>query len=353
LFAGATRLVRPLHPDRGRRRRGRARASGERQEQEESKLRAHTIAETGRPAVRLPAALRRTTLLIEIRMSDALKEAYRHCEKVVGENAKNFKYAFVFLPREKKRAITALYAFCRLCDDISDSSGPLDEKRRELGEVRARLDKALQGKADGPVWIALADTLARFPVPRGTLEYIIQGVEQDLTVTRYEVFGELREYCFRVASAVGLACLEILGYSDRAALDCGRDLGIAMQLTNILRDVREDAERGRIYIPQEDLKRFGYSEDRLRRGVVDEDFAELMQFESARARDYFERARPLRHYLTRRCRPFVAVLSAVYEELLQKIEDSGFAVFDGRIRVSTPRKVWLMLSTTASALVLG
>jgi phytoene synthase len=260
-------------------------------------------------------------------MKTPLNEAYRHCEEVVQEHAKNFKYSFVFLPPEK----------------ISDNEIPLADKLRGLAEVRHKL---AAGSTDGPLWTALADTLARFPIPQRVFEYIIEGVEQDLTVFRYEVFGQLREYCFRVASAVGLASLEVFQYSNPAALDYGVDLGIAMQLTNIIRDVGEDADRGRIYLPLEDLRRFRVSEELIlnsRRPTPE--FLELMKFQAVRARDYFERARPLPSYLPRHSRSCPMVLSAVYRELLDTIEDEGFPVLERRVRVSTPRKVSLMLTT--------
>lgn len=280
-----------------------------------------------------------------------LRDAYRYCEDVVGSQAKNFKYSFVFLPPEKKRAISALYAFCRRCDDISDSEDSIENKIRGLNEVRELVRNCFEGRAEGPLWIALQDTIRRFPIPPRIFEYIIEGVEQDLTVFRYEVFGQLREYCFRVASAVGLACLEIFEYSDKAAVDYGIDLGIAMQLTNIIRDVGEDAERGRIYLPLEDLRRFGVSEDMILHRRPSAGFQDLMRFQACRAREYFERARPLRRYLPRHSRSCPMVLSAVYEALLDEIELSGFDVLSRRIRVSTPRKIGLMVLNLAHSWV--
>jgi phytoene synthase len=271
-----------------------------------------------------------------------LNEAYRYCEGVVGEQAKNFKYSFVFLPAEKKRAISALYAFCRACDDVADGETTVGDKVRALAEIRRNL---VSPDAPGPLWAALRDSIRRFSIPIRTFEYILEGVEQDLTVTRYQVFGELREYCFRVASAVGLACLEIFEYSDPAATDCGIDLGIAMQLTNIIRDVGEDAARGRIYLPLEELRRFGVSEESILRGVPSPGFEALMKFQADRARDYFGRARPLARYLPKHSRSCPMVLSAVYERLLDEIEMSGFDVLARRIRVSTPGKLVLLAKT--------
>jgi phytoene synthase len=285
-------------------------------------------------------------------VSSSIEAAYRHCEEVVGSQAQNFKYAFLFLPGGKRRGISALYAFCRLCDDAADEAGSTEEKRGRLGEIRNRLTACARGSFDGPVWEALGDTIARFSVPVRLFEHILEGVEQDLTVRRYEVFGQLREYCFRVASAVGLTVLEVLGYSDRAALSYGIDLGLAMQLTNILRDVPEDADRDRIYLPLEDLRRFGVGEELLIRGRrATPEFRELMRFEAARARRYFESARPLKEYLARTSRSCPMVLSAVYEKLLDRIEDSGYDVFSSRPRVPTAGKVWILLTTLGRSLL--
>jgi phytoene synthase len=274
-----------------------------------------------------------------------VEEAYRHCESVVGEHARNFKYSFAFLPAAKKRAMAALYAFCRHCDDVSDGPAPVAEKMRALADVRRLLRDCLAGRFEGPLWTALADATRRFPIPLQTFEYIIEGVEQDLTVTRYAVFGELKDYCFRVASAVGLACLEIFEYTDKAALGYGIDLGIAMQLTNIIRDVGEDAERGRIYLPQEELRQFGVVESDILGGRYSPNFPELMRFQAARARDYFDRARPLPGLLPRHSRSCPMALASVYQELLGEMERGGFRVLDRRARVSGPHKAFLALGT--------
>ena len=186
-------------------------------------------------------------------MASEIDRAYDHCQRVAKEHAKNFYYAFRTLPAAKRRAIYAVYAFCRYCDDVADDDHlPLDEKRRLLAEIRERLHNPAR-EAEDPVFMALEATTRDFGIPRRYYEDVIRGVETDLVVARFQSFDHLREYCYLVASAVGLICIEVFGYEDPAAKEYAVDLGIAMQLTNVMRDVKEDMDRGRIYLPLDEI----------------------------------------------------------------------------------------------------
>ena len=268
-------------------------------------------------------------------------EAYEHCRRITREAAGNFHYAFVTLPRRRRRAMYAAYAYCRLCDDLSDDDLSIDDKTRRIQGIDGLLEQARAGNPDGPVFEALAHAAAEYDIPYEDLMEVARGVEMDLTISRYETFEDLKTYCYRVASVVGLICIQIMGYRDQRAREYAIDLGLAMQLTNILRDIREDAERGRIYIPQEDLRRFGYSEEDLLAGTVNDQFRSLMEFEVARAREYFERGKRLLKLLPVRTRAFPAVLGGLYGRVLDRIEARNYNVFEGRVGLSTREKVGL------------
>jgi phytoene synthase len=254
----------------------------------------------------------------------------------------NFYYAFLFLPRRKREAMYALYAFCRTVDDAVDQGGgsPGDQ-RRVLAEWRAELRRAYLGRATQPIAVRLAEVIRDFPIPREHLEAILDGVEMDIDKRRYATFEELYEYCYRVAAAVGLASIEIFGYSDLRARDYAVNLGIALQLTNILRDLRTDAERGRIYLPLDELRRFGYSEDDLLRGRYTQAYFELMRFQADRTHAYYRAARAALPRADRRRLAAAEIMGVIYRALLRAIEARRFRVFERRIRLSTPRRLAL------------
>ena len=283
-------------------------------------------------------------------MASDLDRAYEYCRSLTKERAKNFYYAFITLPPVKRRAIYAVYAFCRLCDDATDEFIDADEKLRLVKEQRDLLAGACSGDPQGQVYVALEDAINSFKIPTGYLEEVINGVEMDVSKTRYATFEELREYCYRVASSVGLICIEIFGYKDTRAVEYAVDLGLAMQLTNILRDVEEDLERDRVYIPQEDIARFGCSEEDLFRGVVNDNFRDLMRFQVDRARDFFRKGRQLLPLLSPRSRACPAVLHGTYSRLLDRIESSGYNVFGRRVSLSTSEKLVLMARLWANGL---
>jgi phytoene synthase len=254
----------------------------------------------------------------------------------------NFYYAFLFLPRRKREAMYALYAFCRTVDDAVDQGGgsPGDQ-RRVLAEWRAELRRAYQGRPTQPIAVRLAEVIRDFPIPREHLEAILDGVEMDIDKRRYASFEELYEYCYRVAAAVGLASIEIFGYSDLRARDYAVNLGIALQLTNIMRDLKTDAERGRIYLPLDELRRFGYAEDDLLRGRYSQAYFELMRFQADRTHAYYRAARAALPRADRRRLAAAEIMGVIYRALLRAIEARRFRVFERRIRLSTSRRLAL------------
>jgi 15-cis-phytoene synthase len=268
-----------------------------------------------------------------------LAASYACAEDVARTRARNFYYSFVVLPAEKRRALCAVYAFMRYCDDISDGSENLEEKRRGLSQWRTQLDAAVAGDFDGsPILPAFQDSLRRFAIPAQYFHWIMDGAEMDLTVERYRTFEELHRYCFHVASAVGLVCLQIFGYREERAQKLAEHCGIAFQLTNILRDVKEDASLGRVYLPTEDLERFEYSVDDLHNFVMNERFQKLMAFEADRAAQYYGMARGLVPLVEPASRPALWAMMEIYERLLKKIVQRNFDVFGPAVRLSATEK---------------
>lgn len=256
----------------------------------------------------------------------------------------NFYYSFLFLPRRKREAMYALYAFCRTVDDAVDQgAGSPSDQRRVLGDWRAELRRAYAGRPTQPIGARLADVVRAFPIPQEHLEAILDGVEMDIEKRRYAGFEELSEYCYRVAAAVGLACIEIFGYTDPRARDYAVNLGVALQLTNILRDLKVDAERGRIYLPLDELRRFGYPEEELLRGRYTKAYLELMRFQADRTHAYYRAARAALPRADRRRLVAAEIMGQIYHALLRTIEGRRFRVFDRRVSLSAPRKLALAL----------
>ena len=274
-----------------------------------------------------------------------LESAYAICRNITRREAKNFYYAFLTLPAAKRRAIYAAYAFCRHCDDSVDEEISIDAKLKALAELKTNLDLTYSGEASSPVYVALADVALNYDIPQEYFQEIILGVKSDLVKDRFENFEELKGYCYRVASVVGLICLQIFGYKDEDAKGYAVDLGLAMQLTNIIRDIQEDLAMGRIYLPQDELIRFGYTEEDLRNGVRNDAFLKLMQFQSQRAREYFDQGSKLLPYLSRRSRACPAVLGALYSKVLDRIEESNFDIFESRIALNKAEKLAITAKT--------
>lgn len=276
----------------------------------------------------------------------AVASAYLHCRKIARSAARNFYYGFVLLPDAKRDALCALYAFMRGVDDISDEPGALEEKRIGLSRLRGEMGRALAGEnTDNPVWIAFRDTVSRFGIPHRYLHDLISGAEMDLTVSAYETFEDLRKYCYHVAGAVGLCCLYVFEFTDSQAAELAEKLGIAFQLTNILRDVRGDYAMGRTYLPREDLVKFGCDAEReFRRGNASECAANLLRFEAERAWDFYREGWKLLPLVNADSRAALWAMARIYSGILEKIEKLGVAVLNGeRARLSTVGKTRILL----------
>lgn len=278
--------------------------------------------------------------------------AYAHCRLVARTAARNFYYGFVMLPPERRAAIYAAYAFSRRADDSVDGQDAAHAKLAAVAARRGELDAVYAGEtpSDDPVLIALEHTVRRFDIPRTHLDDLLDGVEMDLTRTRYEDWPALEAYCARVAGAVGLVSLHIFGFSSASAPGYANDLGIALQIVNIMRDVAEDAARERIYLAQEDMAAHGVDEEDVLAGTMTPGFRDLMASYAIRARERFARGEMLLPLLDRRSRMCVAMLASLYREILSGIEERGYDVFGDRVAVSTPRKLALMGQSTLAGL---
>jgi phytoene synthase len=257
----------------------------------------------------------------------SVEEAYAEVGRITRREAKNFAYGIMVLPRAKRQAIAAVYAFARAVDDVADGELPPEEKRARLEELRA----ALREDPADPVFVALRDARERFGIPREPLEALIDGGLQDLEQSTYADFAELRSYCEKVAGAVGLACVPVYGSDDT---EHAMALGIALQLINIIRDVDEDRRLGRVYLPQDELTAFGVEEL-----APSPQFRELMAFEAERARAYLAEGLRLLDSLDRRSALCVGTFAGLYRETLDRIESGGFDVFGEKTRLSAPRKL--------------
>jgi phytoene synthase len=276
-------------------------------------------------------------------MEPGLIASYRSAESVA-RGRSNFYYSFIVLPSEKRRAFCAVYAFMRYCDDISDGNDSTEDRRRMLRDWRSQLDAASPGKnKSNPILPAFHDAVRTFSIPAEYFHWIIDGAEMDLDTCQYETFEDLYRYCFNVASAVGLVCLHIFGFSEDRAKKYAEQCGIAFQLTNILRDVKEDAERGRIYLPSEDLRKFDYTSEELRQGILDERFKRLMSYEAERARTYYAAARKLLPLIEKTSRPALWAMIEIYERILDRITERQFDVFRDRIRLAGAEKISIAL----------
>ena len=277
--------------------------------------------------------------------AERLADSYRYCEEVAKTQARNFYFSFVTLPPERKAAMCAIYAFMRYSDDVSDEAAADQSKADEMQAWRAALDRAFSGDySENRILPAFHDTMKRYHIPARYFHELIDGTQMDLTKTRYETWDELHQYCYRVASIVGFVCIHVWGFeeSNGKAMEYAEACGLAFQLTNILRDVKEDAERGRIYLPQEDLRRFNVTEDDLLNGVINDNFRALMQFESERAKDFYKQAHALFPLIHQPGRPTLSIMLKIYRGILDSIERSNYDVYSRRARVSTPKKLGIV-----------
>lgn len=280
------------------------------------------------------------TNLATVALTPALEQSYRHCRALARSTARNFYYSFLALPRDQFRAMCVLYAFMRVTDDLGDDDTPGVDRAAALERWRTELLFAWNsGQCQHPVLPAVIDMLRRYKVPLQYLLDVITGCEMDVEQVQFDNFGQLRDYCYLVAGAVGLACIHIWGYHDPRAEPAAVDCGTAFQLTNILRDLAEDAARGRMYLPADDLARFELTNLDLASGRRDDRFARLMEFEVARAREHYARARVLSEYLDPPGQPIFETMIRIYGGLLDEIERRRYDVFSRRVELSRTRKL--------------
>jgi len=278
--------------------------------------------------------------------SASVEASYRFCRDVAKRRAKNFYYSFLLLQKSQRDAMCASYAYMRHCDDLSDNPATTDksELRQSVAFWRMELNRALDGEVtDGPIWPAFHDTVERYKIPHRYFHEMIDGILSDVEPQQMQTFADLYRYCYHVASVVGLTVVHIFGFRSTRALLLAEKCGVAFQLTNILRDVREDAAMGRVYLQLEDLHRFGVSVEQLRSGREDEQFRELLRFEAARARSCYEESAPLLEMIEPRSRRSLWALRQVYWRLLLRIEKANYSVLSRSINVPKHTKIALLV----------
>jgi phytoene synthase len=276
-----------------------------------------------------------TTALERGGTADDLAAAYAWCKQYTKQRAKNFYYGFAILPEAKRNAIYAAYAFSGHVDDIADELDDRVEQVRQLAEARQRLADCYAGRREGPLFTALGDAVDRFQVPQQYFQSLVDGVEMDFTINRYATWDELYQYCYHVASMIGLICISIFGVKPHPrATEFAVAMGVGLQIVNIMRDVREDAERGRVYFPADELAAHGLTADDILACNFDERFAAMMREQGMRAWQYFHRGERLLPLLDLRSRMCVNVLQGIYQELLKRIEAAGYDVLSQRISLS-------------------
>jgi phytoene synthase len=273
-------------------------------------------------------------------MTVSLSESKSYCRRLARSTGKNFYYSFLGLPKTLRQEMCVLYAFLRVTDDIGDDeTRSIAARKAALQSWTRSLEESLNGTiANHQIFPALMALIETGKLPSQYLYEVIDGVEMDLEPRRYPTFSDLEHYCYHVAGAVGLCCIHLWGFEDEAAIEPAIACGTAFQLTNILRDLSEDIDRGRVYLPQEDLERFGYSEDDLKNRVFDDRFRQLMRFEVERARTYYQQAEQLFGYLSREGKPILRAMIRIYGGLLDRIERRNYDVFTSRIRLSKCHK---------------
>ncbi len=283
-------------------------------------------------------------------MNFTLKESYLLCSNIAKSKAKNFYYGFILLPKAKRMAMSAVYAFMRICDDIVDEHANAIVKTQKLNEWKEKVQKLLDNQdLSHPIFPALHDTIQKFEIPHRYFLEAIEGVEMDLENRRFEKFEDLKPYCHKVASVVGLICLYIFGFKNQDALVYAEACGMAFQLTNILRDIKEDIEMGRVYLPQEDLKKFGYSEKDLKDGLYNQAFQQLMRFEVEKAEKFYAEALKLPSLIEKDSQKSLQVMIKIYHRLLKKICKSNYNIFSERIHLSLFEKIKILISPSLSS----
>jgi phytoene synthase len=274
-------------------------------------------------------------------MNDIAKEISK-------KSKSSFYYAFNLLPAEQRDAMNTVYAFCRETDDIVDEGTVEDElKFDKLRKWRIELEKSLNGHSEYPLINKLSNTIQNFNIPLEPFFELLKGMEMDLQQKRYVTFNDLQTYCYRVASTVGLMCIEIFGYRHPSAKDFAINLGIALQLTNILRDIKKDAEKGRIYLPKEDLEKFNYHESDIFNNTYNENFQKMMKYQVERAREYFNTATDCLNREDKKAMFAARAMQHIYYRMLNKIVDADYDVYNNKIKISTAKKVGISLGVWA------
>ena len=267
--------------------------------------------------------------------------------RITKESNTNFYYSFLSLHSEKRKALYSIYALCRCLDDVTDKSDNRLEASESLLRWTTEIINLYNGKPSHAVTVELKPYIDMYRIPQKYFLELIKGVEMDLTTNRYTTFDELHKYCYRVASVVGLICAEVFGYKNAETLGYAVDLGIAMQLTNILRDIKADAERGRIYLPTEDLRKFNYTESELIASQYNKAFVELMKFEAQRAWSYYKRAEKTLPREDRKAMVAGEIMRAIYSRILGKIEASNYNVYSTPPQLSKLQKIFITFKTWA------
>lgn len=268
-------------------------------------------------------------------------DAYKHCRAIAHKHGANFSVGFRFLPKQKRRAVYAAYAYCRWADDIADE-GARERAFEDLGEWQAELERCYAGHPTHPITIALADALRHFAIPKDAFIALIDGCRQDMFKTRYETFEELLQYCTLVASSISDISLAIYGYRTGAAIEHGRNLATALQLTNVTRDIGDDLGRDRVYLPQEELRRFGVSERDLFDRVESDAMRRLIDFQIDRAESYFRLAEPLLSELSFDARFPTVLMGGVYATVLARLRLQPFVVLRKRLSLSSVEKLMVV-----------
>lgn len=272
----------------------------------------------------------------------SVSHAQAYCTALTKKSGSNFYYSFLFLPRKRRAAMYTVYAFCKEVDNTVDEPPAGSNPQEELRRWRAELEAAYRGTPTFPVTVSLAEHVRQLSIPQAYFEELIKGVEMDLAASRYTSFQDLSVYCYRVASVVGLICLHIFGPTSARAQDYAVNLGMAFQLTNILRDIGTDAAQGRIYLPQEDLEKFGCTDQAILQRQESTELRTLLHFETARAHEYYEKAQAAFEALPaqdQRSLTVSEIMRAVYVRLLQKLERPKHQIFGPRARLATTHRL--------------
>ncbi len=284
-----------------------------------------------------------------------VEESFAHCRRVARSRARNFYYSFLLLPREQKMAMCAIYAFMRYSDDISDEPTPsLASRRAALARWKTAFEDALQGRyGNDPILPAFHYTVVKYQIPEQYFFELIDGVGSDLVPQRRRTFDDLYRYCYQVASVVGMTCIHVFGYDSPEALRLAEKCGVAFQLTNILRDIPEDARLGRVYLPEEDLERFGLSPRDLMESRGGPRFRDLMEFEWGRAERYYKEAAPLLTMVCPQGRPALWAMISIYYRILRRIRQSHYDVYAKRAKLSNLEKIWVVIQALRVRLLGG